>query len=70
MAGNSNSGNRTARRGKPLPKRITLAESNARRLMAIKYSDLKNSPTFTRQDAEVFVNLIIKDYLDTHYPES
>lgn len=66
MAGNSNSGNRTGRRGKPLPKRIKLAEDNAQRLMTIKYSDLRNSPTFTRQDAEMFVNLIIKQYLDDH----
>jgi hypothetical protein len=61
MAGNSNSGNRTGRRGKPLPIRVRLTRENARRLDDALDSDSK-------KEMELFVNLILRRYLDEYYP--
>jgi len=60
VAGNSNSGNRTGKRGKPLPVRVRLTESNARRLQKI--------PTL-HGDIHLTVNHILKLWMDDHYPE-
>jgi len=61
MAGNSNSGNRTERRGKPLPVRVRLTERNAKRL-AEWFS--------SKEDVEILINRIAQEWLDTYRPET
>ena len=59
MAGNSNSGNRTERRGKPSPssrRTVRITAENRQRVLAIMPEG--------DQDIELMVNLIIKQWLE------